>query len=112
MEPYPRNAQAVVLSFHVNRRELLLGVGVQIQRSTRNESVYEAPSRPKNVDWGQAADLPFCPYASFNFAISNFFILRNASVTRAIFFLSLSLSISSITVGTICHERPYLSFSH
>jgi hypothetical protein len=58
-----------------------------------------------------AADLSW-PYASFNWAISNFFILRNDSVTRANFVSFLSLSISSRTAGTICQERPNLSFSH
>ena len=38
--------------------------------------------------------------------MSNFFILRNASVTRAIAFLSLDFIMSSMTFGTICHETP------
>lgn len=38
----------------------------------------------------QAAGLAVCPYASFNFAMSNFFILRKAWVTWATFLESLS----------------------
>jgi hypothetical protein len=51
----------------------------------------------------------FCrPYmlSFFSSAMSNFFILRNTSVTLAIFVSSLSFIISYITAGTICHERP------
>ncbi len=35
----------------------------------------------------------------------------DASVTRAIAFLSLGFIMSSMTFGTICHETPNLSFS-
>src|SRR2546425_8127056 len=41
--------------------------------------------------------------------MSNFFILRNASVTRAMAFLSLDFIMSSMTLGTTCHETPNLS---
>src|SRR5512137_2293369 len=49
--------------------------------------------------------------ALVNALISNFFILRNAAVTRSTFPGSLSVVITSRIVGTICQLRPYLSTS-
>ena len=50
-------------------------------------------------------------YARFSASISNFFILRNALVTRAVRSLFEPPSISFRIVGVICQESPYLSSS-
>jgi hypothetical protein len=54
----------------------------------------------------------FFPVSPLKCCDVELFILRNASVIRASFSGSLSFMISSLTVGTICRERSYLSLSH
>src|SRR5918992_1892884 len=54
----------------------------------------------------------YSPLNAFsNSAITSFFIGRNACVRRSICSRVPFAIISSIVVGTICHERPYLSLS-
>src|SRR6266568_3081565 len=55
--------------------------------------------------------LYFCFAACFNFLTSSFTILSMACMTRCDFAASLSLTSLPKTVGTICHESPYLSLS-
>src|SRR5262245_3193366 len=49
--------------------------------------------------------------ACFSFLMSSLTILSMACMTRCDFAASLSLNNSLKTVGTICHDRPYLSWS-
>src|SRR5208282_1474319 len=52
-----------------------------------------------------------CAYACFRVFMSILSILSIAFMTLSNFSASLPFIISPKTVGTICHERPYLSFS-
>src|SRR5213593_1468768 len=51
-------------------------------------------------------------YAFFNASMSILFIFSIAAMTRFDFSGALSCSISTRTVGTICHDTPNLSLSH
>src|SRR5690606_15107266 len=61
------------------------------------------------------APTDFCGHqpsnAARSCAMSNFFICRNAAVTRATFAASASCIISSSAFGTTCHDRPNRSLT-
>src|SRR6266404_4021691 len=67
--------------------------------------------QPAGPPFSNLAIQPFITAAPFNSLISSLTILSMASMTRCDLAASLLPSNSPNTVGTICHDRPYLSLS-
>ena len=74
--------------------------------------VWRGRSTETKVELGLvAASLPLLLVCLLQLGDIKFFHFEKCLGYAWIRFSSLPFSISSITVGTICHDKPYLSFS-